>query len=144
MSAEHMSAEHMSAEQMSYRGEQMSSGSLSAEQVSGEQMSVGEQMSSEQMSYLKFRLSKCRLSICHGTTTVLQYCSKRCTLMVENVAGTKIREFFLATFATLSTVFCNFRFSRNIKYPRLLVPKSRDSNRDFRDIKYPRHFLPLK
>ena len=39
---------------------------------------------------------------------------------VLKVAGTKCREFFLATFATLSTVFCSFRFFRNIKYPRLL------------------------
>ena len=43
------------------------------------------------------------------------------------------------TFTTFSTHdFLNLFFSR------LLVPKSRDSNRDFRNIKYPRHFLPLK
>ena len=40
---------------------------------------------------------------------------------VLKVAGTKCREIFLATFATLSTVFCNFCFFRDIWYPQLFL-----------------------
>ena len=39
-------------------------------------------------------------------------------------------------FATFNTRDFSNCFSRDIQYPRLLVPKSRDLDRDFRDIKY--------
>ena len=39
---------------------------------------------------------------------------------VLKVAGTKVCEFFLATFATLSAFICSFCLFRDIKYPRLL------------------------
>ena len=55
------------------------------------------------------------------------------TLMVENVAGTKCREIFLAIFAALSTVFCSFCLFRDIKYSRPLKVRflARFNTRDF-------------
>ena len=55
-----------------------------------------------------------------GDVTAKTFHKRHAPLMVENVAGTKCREFFLATFATLSTIFCSFCYFRDIKYPRLL------------------------
>ena len=58
---------------------------------------------------------------------------------VLKVAGTKCREFFLATFATLSTVFFSFGLFRDIKYPRLLDMRFL-ATFNTRDFFYSRHF----
>ena len=61
------------------------------------------------------------------------------TLMVESIAGTKCREYFLATFATLSTLFRRFCLLRVIKYPRILKARFLATS-NTRDIFYSRLF----